>query len=374
VRENEHVEITLTMLVAHLTFILSELIGSHLAVFGHRIRLSSIIATVVASMVIGNYGRPKISPGVERYMERFWGYFAFIANSLVFILMGLLFADLPIHFGQFVVPIIVTVAVVIVGRGLSIYPVVWLVNRTRREEHIPASWQHLLAWGSLRGALAMTMVLLIPDDLRVPGWDYGFTVKEFVAALTIGCIYFTLVVKATTIGALIRRMRLSELTPLESIEYHESRALIYARALERLEELREQGSMKAEVWERLGVRRPLSARVRDCHACFGTVRGTRAARSRRMPWAWSGACCTSCSSPARSTRPTTRRSSTRSRSSWRGWSAGGSRSPRRASASPRTGSSGWWTGCASASGPPRRRSSSGEASVTTAPRRSSWAR
>ncbi len=30
----------------------------------HRVRLSSIIATVVASMVIGNYGRPKISPGV----------------------------------------------------------------------------------------------------------------------------------------------------------------------------------------------------------------------------------------------------------------------------------------------------------------------
>ena len=275
VRENEHVEITLTMLVAHLTFILSELIGSHLAVFGHRIRLSSIIATVVASMVIGNYGRPKISPGVERYMERFWGYFAFIANSLVFILMGLLFADLPIHFGQFVVPIAVTVAVVIVGRGLSIYPVVWLVNRTRREEHIPASWQHLLAWGSLRGALAMTMVLLIPDDLRVPGWDYGFTVKEFIAALTIGCIYFTLVVKATTIGTLIRRMRLSELTPLESIAYHESRALIYARALERLEEFREQGSMKDEVWQRL--RAEYADRYQrayaDCHACFGTVPG-----------------------------------------------------------------------------------------------------
>lgn len=73
VQDNEHVEITLTMLVAHLTFILSELISHHLVLFGQEIRFSSIIATVMASMVIGNYGRFKISPRVEEYMEKFWG-------------------------------------------------------------------------------------------------------------------------------------------------------------------------------------------------------------------------------------------------------------------------------------------------------------
>ena len=265
-KENEHVEITLTMLVAHLMFILSEVVSNHLVVFDQRIRLSSIIATVMASMVIGNYGRFKISPGVEEYMEKFWSYFAFIANSLVFILMGLLFADLPIHFSQFVVPTFVTVVVVIIGRALSIYPVAWLANRTKSEEPIPRSWQHLLAWGSQRGALAMTMVLLIPDDLRIPGWEQDFTVKEFVAALTIGCIYFTLIVKATTIGTMIKRMRLAELSPLESITYHESRALIYARALELLETFRRQGSVTEAVCQRLMVEYA-DRYQRSCAAC-----------------------------------------------------------------------------------------------------------
>ncbi len=251
VKDNEHIEITLTMLVAHLTFILSELISNHLVLFGQEIKFSSIIATVMASMVIGNYGRFKISPRVEEYMEKFWGYFAFVANSLVFILMGLLFADLPIHFDQFIAPMLITVIVVMVGRALSIYPVVAVVNRLKKERPIPISWQHLLAWGSLRGALAVTMVLLIPDTLTLPGWGYDFTVKEFIAAITIGCIYFTLCIKATSIGAMIKKMKLSDLTPLETVEYHECSALIYQEALEKLVDFHSKGYIKSDVFERL---------------------------------------------------------------------------------------------------------------------------
>jgi len=69
---NEHLEITLTLLVAHFTFVLAEVISEHLIIYGHEIRLSSIIATLTASMVIGNYGRYKMSPSVEEYMEKFW--------------------------------------------------------------------------------------------------------------------------------------------------------------------------------------------------------------------------------------------------------------------------------------------------------------
>lgn len=251
VKDNEHIEITLTMLVAHLTFILSELISHHLVLFGQEIKFSSIIATVMASMVIGNYGRYKISPRVEEYMEKFWGYFAFVANSLVFILMGLLFADLPIHFNQFIIPMFITVIVVMVGRALSIYPVVAAVNGLKKEKPIPMSWQHLLAWGSLRGALAVTMVLLIPDTFTLPDWPYAFTVKEFIAAITIGCIYFTLCIKATSIGAMIKKMKLSDLTPLETVEYHECSALVYQEALAKLEDFHSKGYVKAEIFERL---------------------------------------------------------------------------------------------------------------------------
>lgn len=234
---NEHLEITLTLLVAHFTFVLAEVVSEHLVIYGHEIRLSSIIATLSSSMVIGNYGRYKMSPAVEEYMEKFWSYFAFLANSLVFILMGLLFANLSIRLDVAIWYIMLAIAVVVVGRGISVYPLLWLMNKTGKEEPVPTSWMHLLAWGSLRGSLAVIMVLLIPKDLTLPGWTFDFTLKEFIAAVTIGSIYFTLLVKATTIGRVMHALKIDALTPEEEVGYYKSKAQMYDEALHKLDEL-----------------------------------------------------------------------------------------------------------------------------------------
>lgn len=233
-KSNEFIGITLTMIMAHLTFILSEIISENFVAFGQEIKLSSIVATTIASMVVGNYGRYKMSLKSEEFIEKFWGQFAFIANSLVFILIGLLFANLNISIMSFILPIIVTVLVVAAGRAFSVYPVIWLVNYFKKEVHIPLSWQHLLAWGSLRGALAVTMVLLIPDNLTFSGWTHAFTPKEFIMALTIGCIFATLFIKATTVSRFIKKLNLDELSDIEKIEYSESLILIYTKVLNRL--------------------------------------------------------------------------------------------------------------------------------------------
>ncbi|OAI19520.1 sodium:proton exchanger [Methylomonas koyamae] len=237
VRGNEHLEITLTLLVAHLTFILSEVISEHLVIADHELRLSSIIATLIASMVMGNFGRYKMSPHVEEYMEQFWGYFAFVTNSLVFILMGLLFADLAIDLNVAMLPILLAIATVVVGRALSVYPLLSLLNLTGKERKIPRNWMHLLAWGSLRGSLAVIMVLLIPDDLSLPGWNYSFSAKQFVAAVTIGSIYFTLLVKATTIGKVMHALGIDNLTEVEEIGYHKSKAQMFDESIKKLDHL-----------------------------------------------------------------------------------------------------------------------------------------
>lgn len=237
VKGHEHLEITLTLLVAHFTFILTEVISQNWVVAGHQVHLSSIIATLIASMVIGNFGRYKMSPAVEDYMEKFWGYFAFVTNSLVFILMGLLFADLAIDLNVAIWPILLAILVVVVGRAVSVYPLLWILNKIGVEEPIPRNWMHLLAWGSLRGSLAVIMVLLIPDDLSIPGWTFAYSVKKFVVAVTIGSIYFTLLVKATTIGKVMNMLGIDALTPEEEVGYHKSRAQMYDESLAKIDEL-----------------------------------------------------------------------------------------------------------------------------------------
>lgn len=235
---HEHLELTLTLLVAHLTFILAELISEHLEIAGHAIHVSAIVATVFAAVVIGNFGRPYLSFEVKQLIEPVWGYFAFLANSLVFLSMGILFAKLPVELHLFVLPVVLAIVVVVLGRAFSVYPLTFLFNLTaKREERIPSSWSHLLAWGSLRGALAIIMVLLIPDTLTVPGWEHPVSIKDFITALTIGCIYFTLFVKALTIGPMIRWFGLNKLTSVHEAQYHQGRIVILSYALERLEQL-----------------------------------------------------------------------------------------------------------------------------------------
>lgn len=243
IKGNEHVEITLTLLVAHFTFLLAELISEKLVISDQHIHISSIIATLVSSTVMGNFGRFKMSVGVEEYMEKFWGYFAFLSNSLVFILMGLLFADLSISIDVAILPIAVMILVVVIARAISIYSSIGIANQINSEESIPFNWQHLLAWGSLRGSIAVIMVMLIPDDISLPDWNYPFSIKDFITAITIGSIYFTLLIKATTIGKVIRWLNIDSLFPHEQLSYFKSKALIYQSLNARTRELFEQNDI-----------------------------------------------------------------------------------------------------------------------------------
>lgn len=244
-RSNTHVSIVLMLVMAHLTFILAEMVSHHTVIAGVEIKISSIIATTVASIILGNYGRYKINPHAEEFVEQFWSQVAFMSNALVFILMGLLFTTLPIEMLSLALPIGLAIIVVAAGRALSIYPIIAILNRLKIEEHIPMSWQHLLAWGSLRGALAITMVLMIPADWQPDGWAYDHAPKDFITALTIGCIYASLFIKALTIGPLIKKMGLNALTSIEKAEYRDASGYIHAHAQHRLDTLKTKGYIDA---------------------------------------------------------------------------------------------------------------------------------
>lgn len=208
-RSNEFVTVTLLIISAHLVFIISEAINQQ-GLLGLHFHVSPIIATTVAALFLGNYARLILLPRTDRYLTQTIELIAFIANSLVFILAGMLFASTNVNIEQLWLPILITVIVVALARAMSVYAVIAPLNALGLEAKIPLTWQKLLSWGSLRGALAIIIVLLIPEDLTVPGWTLEYSVRDFVLALTIGCILATLFIKAPTIGPLIRRYKLSE--------------------------------------------------------------------------------------------------------------------------------------------------------------------
>ncbi len=232
-KNNEIVAVSLMLVLAHLTFLSSELFNELMHHEGLDIlKLSPIIATTVSSLVMGNYARFKVTPRAEEFVEKFWSQFAFMANSVIFILVGLLFATIPSDASNLIVPITAVVIVVALARAVSVYGIVIPFNLfSSTKNKIPLSWQHLLAWGSLRGALAVMLALLVPPDLVVPNWPFDISVRDFLVIITVACVFATLFIKAPLVRPIMRRLHIDDLTPLEKVSDDEARAITHGITL-----------------------------------------------------------------------------------------------------------------------------------------------
>ncbi|HSH55774.1 MAG TPA: sodium:proton antiporter [Candidatus Limnocylindrales bacterium] len=248
-RSNEFVTVTLLIVSAHIIFILSELINQH-GVFGVHIHVSPIIATTIGALFLGNYARHILSPRSDAYIAKSIEHLAFVANSLVFLLAGILFASSRIDFGTLWLPILISIIIVATARIVSVYAVLLPMNRLKVEAPIPGSWMKLLAWGSLRGALAIIVVLLIPEDFSVPGWNYAFSPQDFLLALTIGCILATLFVKALTIGVLIRKLEVDKPEPFEQARELDLATYVLMTERDRIKLHKERGFIRQGQYER----------------------------------------------------------------------------------------------------------------------------
>ncbi len=232
--KSRHLQVTLMLVSAHLTFLLSELISHHLQEYSNFLGISPIIATATAAVVLGNYGRYKLPHEVEEYVNNLWHYFAFLANSLVFLLLGLIIAGLNINYSEVIIPATLAIVSVIIARAISVYLPLSLTSND-----IPKSWQHLLAWGSLRGALAVTMVLLIPNDISIANWPFETPFKNWMMAMVILSIFFSLFVKGLTIPKMMKAFALvGKLTVIEKLEYLLAKIYAYSNVLSELKYLR----------------------------------------------------------------------------------------------------------------------------------------
>jgi monovalent cation:H+ antiporter, CPA1 family len=158
VRTTEHVvEMALATVAAYGSFYVAE-----------RLHVSGVLATVAAGLVMGNLGllQPDDTSPISQQgrvaLHCFWEFAAFIANSLIFLLIGLAVADIPlVRLGPATICIIILL--VLAGRALTVYPICLLFMRSRLA--IPFRSQHVLFWGGLRGALAMALALALPASL-----------------------------------------------------------------------------------------------------------------------------------------------------------------------------------------------------------------
>jgi monovalent cation:H+ antiporter, CPA1 family len=182
------VELTLSLAAAYGTYLLADRTGQ-----------SGIIATVVAGLVVGNYGRRLgMSPRTSEALDTVWEFFAFLVTALVFLLIGL-----TISVGQLLdaVPeIIWGVVAVLIARALVVYGLLGGASRIAAitgRRRVPIGWLHVLFWAGLRGAVAVAMALSLPLD---------FPERTVLQEITFGIVLFTLLVQGTSVEWVIERV------------------------------------------------------------------------------------------------------------------------------------------------------------------------
>jgi CPA1 family monovalent cation:H+ antiporter len=181
--EDHLVEITFTTVAAYGSFLLAEHFG-----------LSGVLATITAGLVMGNFrlfGR--ISEKGQEALHAFWEYAAFVANSLIFLLIGMHEAHQP--FAAVWPVALIAIGLVILGRAVAIYPCCFLFSRSS----LRVTWthQHVLFWGGMRGAVALALALGLPNDLPQ---------RETVVTISFAVVAFSVFAQGLTITPVLRRM------------------------------------------------------------------------------------------------------------------------------------------------------------------------
>jgi monovalent cation/hydrogen antiporter len=220
------VEIVISVFSGYVAYLPAELLG-----------VSGVLAAVTAGLYLG-WRAPELASASTRLLGfSFWEVLVYLANAVLFILVGLqlqpILEDLDgtavaVLAGQGALVSAVVVGVRL-GWGFSVPYLVRLVDRrpSQRMRRVGARERLLLGWSGMRGAVSLAAALALPLD---------FPQRNLILFLTFSVIFATLVVQGLTLPALIRRLHF-ERDDAEEREELKARLAATHAALDRLDEL-----------------------------------------------------------------------------------------------------------------------------------------
>lgn len=188
------IEIALSISAAYVTFIVAE-----------SFRVSGVVALVSLALMFSTRGKTKVSPEVTSFLHQFWEMMAYIANTLIFIIVGIVIAvtvtpDSPKLWGILVV-LYVLLTLIRAGTVALLMPLLKRIG-------VGITFQKamVLIWGGLRGAVSLALVLTLSMDSKIPT-----AVSEQMLFLTAGIVVLTIVINGSTMEWLLHWLKLDKL-------------------------------------------------------------------------------------------------------------------------------------------------------------------
>lgn len=160
--------------------------------FADNFQLSGVLATLVSGLICGNIGvLSALTPRGNEAISAVFEFMAFVANSLVFLFIGVQCAAHP--FWTLLVPVVAAIAMVVLGRGATVYGI--CACFVRSPWRVEPWHQHILVWGGLRGALALALALGLPAT---------FPDRDAITAVAFAVVAFSIFVQGMTMMPLLR--------------------------------------------------------------------------------------------------------------------------------------------------------------------------
>lgn len=186
-------EITVVVGAAYLAFFVAE----------YFFHISGVLALVSFGLMMAGIGRTRISPQVAHFLHEFWELAAFIANTLIFLIVGVVIA-LRVSFTtrDFIILIIIYITILVVRAivlGLF-YPIMKRIGYGLSPKDGIIAW-----WGGLRGAIGLALALIVSSESSIDP-----EIRTQILSLTAGIVFLTSVINATTIKPLIEWLGLTK--------------------------------------------------------------------------------------------------------------------------------------------------------------------
>ncbi len=258
--DNHLVETALTTVLAYGSYLVAE----------YYFGVSGVLAVVTAGLAVHWLGQPTMSPSTQIAVFNFWEYAAFLANSFVFLLIGLqsdpslLLRNLP--------AILWSILAVLVARSVIIYGLFPLTKR-----RMPPAWKLVLFWGGLRGGVSLALALSLTGEVEL---------REQLVAMAFGVVLFTLVVQGLTLTPLVRKLGSAQGGGRRAeYERRQARQAMLRSAGARLQHLFQEGSVSEHVHAELKpiIEARLSRVVEEDRTALAQNPGLRA-EARQDAW------------------------------------------------------------------------------------------
>ncbi|MFL5580669.1 MAG: Na+/H+ antiporter [Gemmatimonadaceae bacterium] len=240
--EDVEVESAIAVLTAYGSYVLAE-----------EIHVSGILATVLAGYVIGRRLSEISSPETRLRSGSFWALIQFLSETMLFVLVGVVFADsfadeqarsVPELIG---ITLLVT-AVVGLTRLAWMFTVPYLlglVDPKGRSPSVPPAELLVLVLGGMRGAVSVAVALAIPATVE----GTPFPERDAIVVIALGSVALLLIGPALALPPVLRGLGLDD-PDAQAHRLARARIALAEAALDRASELEERRSAPEDLLAR----------------------------------------------------------------------------------------------------------------------------